>query len=162
MRSKRLYVFQARIILFHFFLCSFIVVYSPDGTVTAFIPLGINLFCCCCRILKLQCAQYFQTFSDGLCDSGHTALTRVSRHVLIKKYLICLHIIPLICMIYVFTLSNKCFWILNLESRQTDIMVHSKRLTDTMVVSLVGIVRVTIYSYYMVLYKDNYLLVSRS
>ena len=30
-----------------------IVVYSPDGTVTAFIPFGINLFCCCCcRILK--------------------------------------------------------------------------------------------------------------
>ena len=42
--------------------------------------------------------------------------TRVSRHVLIKKYLIrFFHIVPLIYMIDVCTLSNKCFWILNLE-----------------------------------------------
>ena len=54
---------------------------------------------------------YLQTFSGGLCDSGHTSLTRVSRHVLIKKYLICFHIVPFICMIDVCTLSNKCFWI---------------------------------------------------
>ena len=50
----------------------------------------------------------------GLCDSSHMALTRVSRHVLIKKYLIS-HIALLICMIEVCTFSNKCFWILNLD-----------------------------------------------
>ena len=37
-------------------------------------------------------------------------------NALIKKYLICFHIIPLICMIDVCTLSNKCFWILNLDT----------------------------------------------
>ena len=53
--------------------------------------------------------------------SGHTALTRVSRHVLIKKYLIrFFHIVPLIYMIDVCTLSNKCFWILNDDGDDND------------------------------------------
>ena len=81
MGSKRLYIFQARIILLYFifswfdnYLFLFIVVYSPDGIVTAFIPFGITLF-------LLLLLSYLETLTRPV-------LTRVSRHVLIKKYLI--------------------------------------------------------------------------
>ena len=55
----------------------------------------------------------FLWFVNTKNSHGHSALTRVSRHILIEKCLI-IHIVPLICMIGICTLSNKCFWILNI------------------------------------------------